>query len=240
MSDPKDPPRFDEPGSEAPPELSRLFSSAKQDLPSSADLARLEAKLGPLLAAPAGGPSTPSGSALGKVAVGLVAAGAAVGGLWLALRPSTPEPVTPAPSETATVAAPRSAEPPPVATPAPAETSATPAAPSAPAAPAAPSASARAEAGCAVKRPSGIPEDQLLEQARSALRSNPAQALSLARQHQLDFPHGALAQEREVIAIEALRRLGRTEEAARRTERFERLYPQSPHQRKLDAPQRGQ
>lgn len=233
MSDPKDPTRLAEPGSEASSELQRLLSSAQRDLPNTTELARLEAKLGPLLDSPVEPPPS-SGSALGKVAIGLVAAGATVGGLWLALRPEPPKSPAPTPGETATVTVSGSVEPPPAALP-PVETSA------APSVAPLPSAAPRAEAGQpTAKRSSGIAEDQLLEQARSALRSDPQRALSLTRQHQLDFPRGALSQEREVIAIEALRRLGRTEEAARRTERFERLYPQSAHQRKLDAPQRGQ
>lgn len=233
MSELEDPPRFSEVGSDAPNELRRLFELAGRDLPTAPDLARLEAKLGPLLDAPPATPSTPAGSStLGKIGIGLVGGGVIAAGLWLALRPSSdaPAPVERPRAESAPAAAPPQ-EPPSAKAPevvAPAE-------PPSAAAPAA------TDAGSArTKRSSGIAEDQLLEQARSALRSDPARALSLTRQHQLDFPHGALSQEREVIAIEALRRLGRTDEAARRTERFERLYPQSAHKRKLDAPKREQ
>jgi hypothetical protein len=43
-----------------------------------------------------------------------------------------------------------------------------------------------------------------------------------------------LAQEREVIAIEALKRLGRDGDARWRAEQFDRAYPDSVHKRKVD------
>jgi hypothetical protein len=76
----------------------------------------------------------------------------------------------------------------------------------------------------------------LLEQARAALNSSPAQALRLAQQHAQQFPHGLLTQEREVIAISALRRLGRTTEAEARAARFDARYPHSLHQQAVDRP----
>lgn len=235
MTEPKDPARLREPGSEASPELRRLFGHAERDLPTTAELARLEAKLGPLLDAPAAAPAPSSAaSPLAKIGLAVVGGGALVTGLWLALRSPEPPPEAPKPAETPLVTPTPAPPPPSVHEPAP---SVAPAETPAPAPAASPSEKAQPDPG-PVKRPSSIPEDQLLERARSALRSSPERALSLTRQHQLEFPNGALSQEREVIAIEALRRLGRTDEAARRTERFERLYPQSVHQRKLDAPQR--
>jgi hypothetical protein len=83
-----------------------------------------------------------------------------------------------------------------------------------------------------------LPEDRLLEKARAALRQDPALSLALTREHQQRFAGGVLTQEREVIAIDALRRLGRSAEADRRAERFERRYPGSVHQRKLDTPRK--
>jgi hypothetical protein len=227
MSKLDDPPRLSDAGSDAPGELRGLFEAAQRDLPSAGDLARLQAKLGPLLDAPAA--PTASSSTLGKLGIGLVGGGLVAAGLWLALRPSGPAPL-PAPVERPSVV---HAPPAP-----PVEPSAGLSTPEPPPAPSTANPTSAEPSTARAKRPSGIPEDQLLEQARSALRSDPARALSLARQHQVEFPRGALSQEREVIAIEALRRLGRTDEAARRTERFERLFPQSAHQRKLDAPQR--
>jgi hypothetical protein len=79
-------------------------------------------------------------------------------------------------------------------------------------------------------RADGASETALLEQARAALQSRPAEALELTRRHQARFPHGALAQEREVIAIEALERLGRKAAANSRAAEFERRYRGSVHQ----------
>jgi hypothetical protein len=44
-----------------------------------------------------------------------------------------------------------------------------------------------------------------------------------------------LAQERDVLAIQALIALGRTDEARARRERFLAAYPGSAHKRRLDA-----
>jgi hypothetical protein len=78
-------------------------------------------------------------------------------------------------------------------------------------------------------------EAELLEQARSALKGDPAKALARANQHAARFPGGALVQEREVIAIKALRQLGRGAEAERRAQAFAKAYPGSAFARKLQA-----
>jgi hypothetical protein len=76
-------------------------------------------------------------------------------------------------------------------------------------------------------------EADLLEQARVAMRSDPARALARANEHRQRFPGGALIQEREVIAIKALRALGRTSEADARAEAFAKAFPGSAFARKL-------
>jgi hypothetical protein len=73
----------------------------------------------------------------------------------------------------------------------------------------------------------------LLQDAQDALRSDPARALALANQHAQRAPRGALAQEREVIAIEALVKLGRRGEARQRAARFEAAYPNSAQNRRV-------
>ncbi|HEY6560234.1 MAG TPA: hypothetical protein VI072_23275 [Polyangiaceae bacterium] len=73
----------------------------------------------------------------------------------------------------------------------------------------------------------------LLHLAQSALQTSPAQALHLAAQHRNEFPRSALAQERELIEISALVRLGRRAEARGRAERFRRAYPRSAYERQL-------
>lgn len=79
-----------------------------------------------------------------------------------------------------------------------------------------------------------LDEASLLRRAQAALGERPGQALSLAREHARRFPDGALAQEREVIAISALERLGREREAAARAQAFERRWRGSVHQPRLE------
>ncbi len=64
--------------------------------------------------------------------------------------------------------------------------------------------------------PTLLDEARTLEQARAAVQTNPAKALELVTDHQRYYPAGQLTAERELIAIEALLRLGRREEAMRR------------------------
>ncbi|MBX3225215.1 MAG: hypothetical protein KF795_32160, partial [Labilithrix sp.] len=78
-------------------------------------------------------------------------------------------------------------------------------------------------------------EVRLLERAQDALRSRPAEALALADDHARRFPQGMLAQEREVIAIEALVKTGRTSDARARAARFKARFPGSSHTRRIDA-----
>jgi hypothetical protein len=83
------------------------------------------------------------------------------------------------------------------------------------------------------------PEDELavLEEARRLVPNNPAAALALTRDHAVRHPAGTFAEEREALAIEALRRLNRIEEASARLRAFEERYPRSPYRRRLGAAQ---
>ena len=76
-------------------------------------------------------------------------------------------------------------------------------------------------------------EVQLLFEARNVLPQQPAAALRLLDEHAARFGKGQLAPEREVLAIEALRKLGRTAEATQRLQRFQSQYPRSIHLRRL-------
>jgi hypothetical protein len=105
---------------------------------------------------------------------------------------------------------------------------------------AAPAASALTNSASHDSRVSGLNEAALLDSARAALASDPRRALLLTQEHMRRFPHGALVQEREVIAIEALSRLGQTNAARSRGNEFERRYPGSAHQQKIDQTTRGQ
>jgi hypothetical protein len=73
-----------------------------------------------------------------------------------------------------------------------------------------------------------------LLRARQQLASDPAGALALTDEHARRFSNGTLVPEREVLAIEALARLGRTSEARARLAAFRERYPQSPHLARLD------
>lgn len=59
-------------------------------------------------------------------------------------------------------------------------------------------------------------EARLLESARGSLASDPAYALSVVQHHQVRYPSGQLSAERELIAVDALLRLGRRIEAEQR------------------------
>jgi hypothetical protein len=83
-----------------------------------------------------------------------------------------------------------------------------------------------------VARPSEV---ALLRDARLALGGNPAEALALAEQHRVQFARGAMVQERELIAISALARLGRHAAVLARAAQFERDFPNSPYRKQVTA-----
>jgi hypothetical protein len=76
-------------------------------------------------------------------------------------------------------------------------------------------------------------EAALLFEARKALPHDAASSLKLLEEHARRYPKGVLVPEREVLAIEALRALGRTSEADARLARFEARYPDSLHLERL-------
>lgn len=80
----------------------------------------------------------------------------------------------------------------------------------------------------------GVQEYELIRAARAALPTDPARALALARTHEKKFPHGVLVQEREVIVINALKKLGKTGEADSRADEFKKSHPESAHNPKFD------
>lgn len=88
-----------------------------------------------------------------------------------------------------------------------------------------------AEVGVSVPQTLGV---SLLRDARAALDTRPAHTLSLVDRHAAAFP-GMLDQERELIAIEALLRLGRTDEGRARAERFAAEHPRSTYLPRLEA-----
>jgi hypothetical protein len=74
----------------------------------------------------------------------------------------------------------------------------------------------------------------LVGRAQAALETDAVRALALASDHERKFPTGALVQEREVIAIDALVRLGRLPDAEARAARFRERFPASVHARRVD------
>jgi hypothetical protein len=72
-------------------------------------------------------------------------------------------------------------------------------------------------------------EARLLRRARAEFATSPEQALSLLGEHERRFPGGALRDERELFAIEVLARIGSSEQALERFERFRKTSPDSPY-----------
>lgn len=225
-------------------QLRELVEHAKRDLPSSTQLNGLASRLGPILAGSAlVAASSATGVAAGKGAAAAAQAtlgatafkvgGAAVlaatiagGTYWAASDTNSPPPARSTTSQT------HVAPPPRVVLPEPAI--------SAPEAEPTPPLEAPPSANPPVQRSSPSParsadESTLLRQAQAQLKSNPARALALTQEHRRRFPKGVLAQEREVIAIDALARLGQGSEAQKRARDFDERYPGSAHQRRVES-----
>ncbi len=245
MTEPLDPPRLVETDSAEGEPLRHLVRQGREDVGTPAEIEALAARLAPVFGPPTGAPpgagpgATGAGAAAGTSAatvakIGAVVAVAALAGagVWLLRDRNAPTPV----SENRT-ALPRTPEPNPVATPAaPAEPSPVPA----PAQEPSPDATVEQQT---TPPPSGArrapiattSEADLLGEAQAAVARDPAKALALTERHRRAYPAGILAQEREVIAIEALERLGRRSEAAARAERFLKRFPGSAHRSKIEA-----
>lgn len=82
-------------------------------------------------------------------------------------------------------------------------------------------------------------EVSLLARAQAALANSPQAALDLVTSHALRFGAGSLAQEREMIAISALLRLGRRGEADTRARAFRSAFPTSAYTRRIDVLMQG-
>jgi len=78
-------------------------------------------------------------------------------------------------------------------------------------------------------------EVEMIDQARAALGSAPARALALAEQHEHRFPHGSMAEERDVIRISALMGLGQTSRAQALAREFLRVNSGSAYARRVEA-----
>lgn len=101
--------------------------------------------------------------------------------------------------------------------------------PSGSAAPGAPALGSAAPDAAAIARDELLREAGRLAEIRAALARSPEASLSLLDEHQAEFPEGRLAPERELIAIDALVRRGRADQARARAEAFLARFPTSPH-----------
>lgn len=236
-------------------ELGRLVHSARSDLPDAAVLSRIAAKL-PEGAPPGAAGTSAAGLSGGmKLLLGLVVAGGVGAGSYAALEGGfggTPQRAGAAemPSDGAALA-PQVAVAPAVAPPS--VSAAAVAAQDAVAEDAvaqeavardvaagqdAPSAAAKPASAAKTGKPGAdslSQEAKLLERARRELVKQPAKALATTQEHKRRFPNGLLSQEREVIAIQALKALKLEGEANRRAASFEAEHPESAHQRKVES-----
>ncbi len=244
MTDHDDPPRWSE-GGAGSPQLSSLLSAAQRDVATDAELSELGSRLGPILHAGPAAAAAHTTPLLVKLAAGAVVTAIVASAVWYVRARATRAPTTPAAltrsSSTLVAALAPSSTTAELAQASPPEAAAS----DAPGPAGAPAqnpitASSRGSLGDSGNQQRGDlsstqAEAALLEKARSELASSPAQALAATQEHAQRFPHGLLTQEREVIAISALRRLGRTAEADARAARFEKRYPNSAHQHAVDS-----
>jgi hypothetical protein len=236
-------PRLDE--SAEDPVLREALGSARRDVPSDERMKALSLAFGAKLGAAgasgaggAGGASSPGGatgsgsvgagaaSALGIKGVGIVAA-AIIGAsaLWYTTRPapSPPEPAKPVPAAIVESAVPTKPVPPksdPVPTLSVEDL---------------PKAPANAAPKPSAQETPKESDTALLGRAQKELGKNPANALALLGEHAKTFPRSGFGQEREVMTIDALIRLGRRGEAEARAGQFAKAYPKSAHNRRIDS-----
>jgi hypothetical protein len=78
-----------------------------------------------------------------------------------------------------------------------------------------------------------LEEAELLEKARSLLSSSPAAALRLTAEHARDFPKGRLGAEADLLAAQALLRLGDVAAAKQRAQASLKRYPSGIYARQL-------
>lgn len=244
----------------APTELERLFRTARRDVPTLLEQRRLQNSV--LAAVRAGQPPAPdlieqpldSGAAIGKLAakllgsLGVVAVMALGIGQWRQHRNQVTRSASDPPQSTlmarsteapsalidARVTASSNAD----------ESSSRTTAPTAQASTseepgqrgAAPAPAVASDRGPSERtRPkTDLPnEAALIDQAHRELTANPARALQLTEMHRRLYPRGLLVQEREVIAIDALARLGKARAAEQRGSAFRNEQPHSIHELRL-------
>ena len=219
--------------------LRDALGEARKALGSEHDLRRLREKLGELPAVAAPGEASAVASSTGaKVAV-IGAASVLI--LGAAMMLASREPAAPAPSQPAPPII-RAPEPPAAAAPAPAPEIAPPVQPDPlpQSTPAPRKVAPRAKAPAVAKAepaptpaPTAPKELELLTSAQDAMEAAPQRALGLLEQHAELYPNGSFAIERESLAIDALRKLGRVTAAQKRARAFIARFPKAPNVKHL-------
>jgi hypothetical protein len=227
------------------PELARLLGAGKSEVPDDARLAAIAAKLGVVASIGAAGATAGGGTGAGAKLLGTAGAkmvGLKIGAAVLIASAATTTAVVmssrheahaPAPVGIVVIPSARTSAPSPGSAGSAPESAIFPA--PEPPVTVEPRTGPSPRATAPEAAPSPDAEVRLLERAQDAVRSRPAEALSLAEEHARRFPRGMLVQERELIAIEALMELGRRDEAKARAERFKARFPGSSHARRIDA-----
>ena len=241
----KDPTRLMDSASGSSSTLRHLLDAGRSELPTKDELASLESKLGPILNPPPEGgagsapepgpaPAAVSGglSAGVKAAIGAGLLAAGVGAVVVPSFLSESAVSSVPPVVSAPVLSPASVAP--IVTSAQSRRVEVSARPSVGIVRPAPQRSSAPDVARDAKPAlDPVAEARLLEEARHALASQPARALALCGEHARTFPGGLLSQEREVITIQALARVGRRAEAETRARRFAQAHPRSAHLRRL-------
>ena len=244
MSPPETPPPLE-------PWLNDLVKEAREEFPGTSEVDSLASKLGPLLAAPQ---TSSTVGATAKVASGGVAKiiGTAVlilaAGTIAVTTTRTRESISPAKNGSISTHAvlENGPSPPPLAPTLPRPTTAHENSPQEnsaitttshiahrdhQAAAVVDAPAAAEEAPVVIEKP---PEVLLLSRAQNLLANDPRGALSVLTQHHEFYEHGALAQEREVLAIQALLALQDHDAAVARANAFRTAYPTSALLRRVD------
>jgi hypothetical protein len=231
MTEPPIPPRrWREDASLRPPGGDAVLRGARPRAPSARELARLGAAVGHIGRIP-----QPGWHPGWKLALAAAGTAAVVAGGTFVLRAerqpppapqiSSPPPALPAARADEEVAiAPPAEAPAPVIAPAPDRPAAR-----------TPSTHARLRSRPAHATAAAVAADQLqretrlIDAARAALAASPGRALAVLEDHRREFPSGQLAAEREFLAVEALRRMGRSDEARRRADALIARWASSPY-----------
>ncbi len=83
-------------------------------------------------------------------------------------------------------------------------------------------------------RAATVSELELIRRAEESFPADPERTLALAADHARAYPAGQFVQEREVLAVEALARLGRHDDATRRARAVVERFPRTPYATRLE------